>query len=118
MLELCGEPLYIISSTRLEFGTRASIDTAAMICKCLVTLLLVSRTGLAPALAFAAAQLVFSGVVLLGYGRYGLQLWRQVRGGVRLLVLLWVVLCGSYDLCLRCVCSCVAAIGGVVVGRE
>jgi oligosaccharide translocation protein RFT1 len=78
MIELCAEPLYIISSTRLEFGTRASIDTAAMISKCLVTLLLVSRTGLAPALAFAAAQLVFSGVVLAGYGRYGLQLWRQV----------------------------------------
>ena len=55
-----------------------------MICKCLVTLLLVSRTALAPALPFAAAQLAFSGVVLAGYAAYGWQLWQQVgcRGAV------------------------------------
>lgn len=78
MVELLSEPLYIISSTRLEFGRRASIDTAAMITKCLVTLVMVMRTSITPALVFAAAQLAFSGVVLLGYARYGLQLWRQV----------------------------------------
>jgi hypothetical protein len=49
-----------------------------MITKCLVTLLLVTRTALAPALAFAAAQLAFSGVVLAGYTAYGWQLWQQV----------------------------------------
>lgn len=80
MIELCSEPLYIISSTRLEFGRRASIDTAAMISKCLVTLALVTKTRMAPALVFAVAQLAFSGVILLGYLRYGLQLWKQVRG--------------------------------------
>jgi oligosaccharide translocation protein RFT1 len=78
IVELLSEPLYIISSTRLEFGRRARIDTAAMITKCLVTLVLVMRTSITPALVFAAAQLAFSGVVLLGYARYGLQLWRQV----------------------------------------
>lgn len=82
MIELCSEPLYIISSTRLEFGRRASIDTAAMISKCLVTLALVTRTHMAPALVFAVAQLAFSGIILLGYLRYGLQLWQQVGGGV------------------------------------
>lgn len=81
MIELLSEPLYIISSTRLEFGRRASIDTAAMITKCLVTLALVSRTAMAPALVFAAAQLAFSGVVLAGYLRYGLQLLQQVGVG-------------------------------------
>lgn len=78
-VELCSEPFYIISSTRLEFGRRAGIDTAAMITKCLVTLVLVSRTGMAPALVFAAAQLAFAAVVLAGYAAYGRQLWRQVR---------------------------------------
>lgn len=82
MIELCSEPLYIISSTRLEFGRRASIDTAAMITKCLVTLVLVMRTPLAPALVFAAAQLAFSGVVLVGYARYGLHLWKQVSASI------------------------------------
>lgn len=79
MIELCSEPLYIISSARLEFGRRASIDTAAMITKCLVTLAMVMKTAVAPALIFAAAQLAFSAVVLVGYARYGLQLWQQVR---------------------------------------
>ena len=82
MIELLSEPLYIISATRLEFGRRAGIDTAAMLTKCLLTLLLVRHTSLAPALVFAAAQLAFSGVVLLGYLRYGLQLWQQVSEGV------------------------------------
>lgn len=85
MIELLSEPLYIISSTRLEFGRRASIDTAAMITKCLVTLGLVMRSSLAPALVFAAAQLAFSAVVLLGYLRYGLQLWQQVMRHVKFL---------------------------------
>lgn len=80
MLELCSEPLYIISSTRLEFGRRAGIDTAAMISKCSVTLLLVSKTSLHPALIFAAAQLAFSGVVLLGYLMFGMQLLQKVNG--------------------------------------
>jgi hypothetical protein len=87
MLELLAEPFYIISSTRLEFGRRASIDTAAMITKCVVTLALVMRTALAPALVFAAAQLAFAGVVLLGYLRYGLMLWQQV------IVFVWVEGC-------------------------
>jgi hypothetical protein len=52
-----------------------------MITKCLVTLVLVMWTGMEPALVFAAAQLAFSGVVLLGYARYGLQLWLQVGLG-------------------------------------
>jgi hypothetical protein len=82
MIELSSEPLYIISSTRLEFGRRASIDTAAMITKCLVTLVLVMKTAMAPALVFAAAQLAFSGVVLVGYARYGLLLWKQVSTSI------------------------------------
>jgi hypothetical protein len=82
LLELCSEPLYIISSTRLEFGRRAGIDTAAMIAKCGVTLLLVLYSSLHPALVFAASQLAFSCVVLGGYLMYGAQLWSQVGTGV------------------------------------
>jgi hypothetical protein len=81
VLELCSEPLYIISSTRLEFGRRAGIETAAMITKCGVTLLLVLYSSLHPALVFAASQLAFSWVVLGGYLSYGAQLWSQVGEG-------------------------------------
>lgn len=78
MLELLSEPLYIISSTRLEFGRRAAIDTAAMITKCSVTLALVTLLPeLHPALVFAAAQLAFAAVVLLGYGLYAVHLLQQ-----------------------------------------
>ncbi|WIA16227.1 hypothetical protein OEZ85_012938 [Tetradesmus obliquus] len=77
VLELASEPLYIISSTRLEFGRRAGIETAAMITKCGVTLLLVLGSSLQPALVFGASQLAFSCVVLGGYMWYGAQLWAQ-----------------------------------------
>lgn len=85
MLELAAEPLYIIAATRLQFGLRASIDTAAMLAKCGLTLALVLHGGTAhPAAVFGAAQLAFGGVVLLGYSAYALQLLRQVRACMRI----------------------------------
>ncbi|KAF8057727.1 r [Scenedesmus sp. PABB004] len=74
LLELCVEPLYIISATRLEFGRRAAIETAALLAKCGLTLVLVSRTALHPARVFAAAQLAYAGVVAASYAAYGLTL--------------------------------------------
>ncbi len=78
MLELCSEPLYIIASTQLNFTLRVATETAAMVSKCALVLLLVLRTSVAPALVFSAAQLLFAGITLAGYLGYGAHLLANV----------------------------------------
>lgn len=67
VVELLAEPFYVIASTQLRFGLRAGIDTAGMLLRGAVTLALLLRSRLPPALVFSAAQLAFAGLYLLGY---------------------------------------------------
>lgn len=81
-MEVLSEPLYILASTRLLFGLRVGVETAAMTAKGLLTLALVRQhTGgsMPPALAFSWGQLAYAGVTLAGYAAYFLpQLLRAV----------------------------------------
>lgn len=83
MMELASEPFYIIASTQLRFGLRAGIDTAALLLRGGVTLGLMLRGGLPPALAFSAAQLASAGVILAGYLAFAAGLAAKVRLGVQ-----------------------------------
>ncbi len=67
VIELCAEPFYIIASTQLRFGLRAGIDTAALLLRGGLALALLLGGRVAPAVAFSAAQLAYSGTVLVGY---------------------------------------------------
>ena len=79
LIELAAEPLYIIASAQLRFGLRAGVETAALLLRGALTLLLLARAPrLAPALAFSVAQLAASGATLLGYLAFGARL---VAGG-------------------------------------
>ena len=79
-IEICSEPLYILASTRLLFGLRVGVDTAAMVAKSAVILALVRTAAVPPALAFSWAQLAYAAVVLLGYGGH-FALRRRGGGG-------------------------------------
>lgn len=72
VIEIMSEPFYIMGLVNLQFKLRVVVDTLSLMTKSLVTLALVSRTAVPPALAFSFAQLGFAGVTLLGYGVYGI----------------------------------------------
>ena len=81
-MEVLSEPLYILASTRLLFGLRVGVETAAMTAKGLLTLALVRHSpgSMPPAIAFSWGQLAYAGVTLAGYAAYFLpQLLRAVR---------------------------------------
>ncbi|KAL4452468.1 hypothetical protein ABPG75_008130 [Micractinium tetrahymenae] len=69
-VEVLAEPLYILASTRLLFGLRVGVETAAMAAKGLLTLVLIRQRGAQPALAFSWAQLAYAGVTLAGYAAH------------------------------------------------
>ena len=81
-VEVLSEPLYILASTRLLFGLRVGVETAAMTAKGVLTLALVRHSpgSMPPAIAFSWGQLAYAGVTLAGYAAYFLpQLLRAVR---------------------------------------
>lgn len=80
LVELLAEPFYILASVHLRFGPRVAIDALSTATKGAVTLLLVSRGAMAPALAFSVAQLLYAAVVLVGYWAYG---WAALAAEVR-----------------------------------
>lgn len=80
-VEVLSEPLYILAATRLLFGLRVGVETAAQGAKGVLTLALVRRPGYPPALAFSWAQLAYAAVTLVGYATYFLpQLLTAWRG--------------------------------------
>ncbi len=54
--------------TLMPNTSRAAIDTASLLVKSCLTLMLVSRTQLDPAIVFSLAQIAFALVTLVGYG--------------------------------------------------
>lgn len=81
MLELLSEPAFVVMQTRLQFGTRATAESAATFARCLVTLGSASwaaRRGVAlGVLPFALGQTAY-GLGLLGvYAWYGAGLARR-----------------------------------------
>lgn len=77
VVELLAEPFYILASVHLLFKVRVAVEFASTLAKSVLTLLLVSRTRLPPALVFSWAQLALAIAVLLGYGTFGLRLLRS-----------------------------------------
>ena len=62
---------------------RAGVDTSALLVKSGLTLLLVSRTNLEPALVFSLAQIAFALVTLLAYAAFtGPEVLRSLRSMV------------------------------------
>ena len=80
-VESLSEPFYILAATRMLFTLRVAVETAAMSARGLVTLALVQRPGLPPAIAFSWAQLAYATVTLGGYAAYFLP--QLVRGAAR-----------------------------------
>lgn len=56
LLELLSEPLYILAQSRLLFKLRVAVETSAIVSKALLTLSLLHRTGIQPAIALSWAQ--------------------------------------------------------------
>ena len=86
MVELLGEPFYVLATINLRFRLRVVMDTAPLLTKALVTLLCVSGwagptlASLPPALIFSASQLALATASCTGYWLAGLQIlheWRQ-----------------------------------------
>lgn len=71
-LELLAEPFYILAAAQLHYRLRFAVDSAATVLKGLLTLGLVLRTSMSPAIVFALANLAWSATAFLGYAAYGL----------------------------------------------
>ena len=72
-LETLAEPVYILATTSLQYGARATAEGAGVLLKCCVTFVLVWAGWGLPAFGFA--QLVYGAVLLIVYWR-----WMLVEG--------------------------------------
>lgn len=104
VIELLSEPFYILSSVNLWFGLRVWSETAAMIAKNGLTLLLLYRKATPVVIAFSWGQLAYalSLVLIYGLGFYRSRSIKQVFDGKRKL---WFTLdrevlrmCGVFSL--------------------
>jgi oligosaccharide translocation protein RFT1 len=78
-LELAAEPFYILSTVRLWFGVRVGVEAAATLAKNALTLALLLRWGVAPALAFSWGQIAYAAATVLGFGAFFAVMARRER---------------------------------------
>ncbi|KAK4120141.1 Rft-1-domain-containing protein [Parathielavia appendiculata] len=73
VLELLSEPAFVVMQTRLQFGTRATAESAATFLRCLVTLgsAVWGASGDAGVLPFALGQLSYGAGLLAVYTWHG-----------------------------------------------
>ncbi|KAF5836137.1 Rft protein-domain-containing protein [Dunaliella salina] len=88
VVELLGEPFYILATVELQFGLRVVMDTLPLTVKALVTLACVAGwagptlASLPPALIFSIAQLSLAVASCLGYWVAGTRMLRTWSSGV------------------------------------
>ncbi|PKA53251.1 hypothetical protein AXF42_Ash009981 [Apostasia shenzhenica] len=71
MIELFGEPLYILSQSMFLLKLRLTIETIATIVRCLTTyFLMVKRSNMELAIIFAISQASYGACIALGYWMY------------------------------------------------
>ncbi|KAI0488271.1 hypothetical protein KFK09_028099 [Dendrobium nobile] len=71
ILELLGEPLYILSQNLLLLKLRLMVETVATIARCMMTCTLMFRsTGMEMAIIFAVSQVSYGACLALGYWIY------------------------------------------------
>lgn len=80
MLELLSEPFYILTQSQLLYRARATTEICASVLKVAITLVLVVRSPLGGAQAFACGQIAYSTCLLLGYAYFALQLVGRSTG--------------------------------------
>lgn len=85
VVELLSEPFYILSSVNLWFGLRVWSETAAMIAKNALTLLLLYRKTIPVVIAFSWGQLAYATVLVFiyGFGFYWNQSTRRTTGDIQ-----------------------------------
>lgn len=102
ILELLGEPLYILSQNLLLLKLRLMVETAATIVRCMTTCALMFQgTGMEIAIIFAVSQASYGASLALGYWVYFIT-FRVIRYRYLFPFRLWNKL--EYDRQLRYMC--------------
>ncbi|CAM8986622.1 unnamed protein product [Rhodiola kirilowii] len=71
ILELCAEPLYILSQNLLLLRLRLVVETIATFLRCLTTYILIAKDfNVERATIFALSQVAYGGCLLIGYWAY------------------------------------------------